>query len=159
MGWSPTEEAVLIFPNFSMQEWQINHSGSLKFTTVAPSSEEQTLQMNHNLHLEYFFFYHLLDGFFCSQTLHLDFALFAIYWMCFLPHRPHIPVSKLVVSESYDSYISRSYQVTKEIISECKGKGECRGGENQARQAGMWIPVFLTLGNEFPHLKHWKVLN
>uniref|UniRef100_A0A8D2P8C3 Ubiquitin associated and SH3 domain containing B n=1 Tax=Zosterops lateralis melanops TaxID=1220523 RepID=A0A8D2P8C3_ZOSLA len=40
------------------------------------------------------------------------------------PHLlPHIPVSKLVVSESYDTYISRSYQVTKEIISECKGKG------------------------------------
>ncbi|KAF4799726.1 hypothetical protein TURU_052009 [Turdus rufiventris] len=38
-------------------------------------------------------------------------------------YRPHIPGSKLVVSESYDSYISRSYQVTKEIISECKGKG------------------------------------
>lgn len=38
-------------------------------------------------------------------------------------YRPHIPVSKLVVSESYDMYISRSFQVTKEIISECKGKG------------------------------------
>ncbi|XP_019402447.1 PREDICTED: ubiquitin-associated and SH3 domain-containing protein B [Crocodylus porosus] len=38
-------------------------------------------------------------------------------------YRPHIPVSKLVVSESYDTYIGRSYQVTKEIISECKGKG------------------------------------
>lgn len=39
--------------------------------------------------------------------------------------RPHIPVSKLVVSESYDTYISRSFQVTKEIISECKSKGRC----------------------------------
>ncbi|KAL0626989.1 Ubiquitin-associated and SH3 domain-containing protein B [Plecturocebus cupreus] len=38
-------------------------------------------------------------------------------------YRPHIPVSKLVVSESYDTYISRSFQVTKEIISECKSKG------------------------------------
>ncbi|XP_078537964.1 ubiquitin-associated and SH3 domain-containing protein B [Lissotriton helveticus] len=38
-------------------------------------------------------------------------------------YRPHIPVSKLVVSESYDMYISRSFQVTKEILSECKGKG------------------------------------
>ncbi|XP_023413982.2 ubiquitin-associated and SH3 domain-containing protein B isoform X2 [Loxodonta africana] len=37
-------------------------------------------------------------------------------------YRPHIPVSKLVVSESYDTYISRSFQVTKEIISECKSK-------------------------------------
>lgn len=77
--------------------------------------------------------------------------------MCFSVHRPHIPVSKLVVSESYDTYISRSYQVTKEIISECKGKGECcRGGESQARQAGMWIPIFLRVfpssGAEFPHL-------
>lgn len=38
-------------------------------------------------------------------------------------YRPHIPVSKLVISESYDTYISRSFQVTKEIISECKSKG------------------------------------
>ncbi|OWK52144.1 Ubiquitin-associated and SH3 domain-containing protein B [Lonchura striata] len=38
-------------------------------------------------------------------------------------YRPHIPVSKLAVSESYDTYISRSFQVTKEIIGECKGKG------------------------------------
>ncbi|TKC35414.1 hypothetical protein EI555_005468 [Monodon monoceros] len=38
-------------------------------------------------------------------------------------YRPHIPVGKLVVSESYDTYISRSFQVTKEIISECKSKG------------------------------------
>nr|XP_033775121.1 ubiquitin-associated and SH3 domain-containing protein B isoform X2 [Geotrypetes seraphini] len=38
-------------------------------------------------------------------------------------YRPHIPVSKLVVSESYDTYISRSFQVTKEILSECKSKG------------------------------------
>lgn len=38
-------------------------------------------------------------------------------------YRPHIPVSKLVVSESYETYISRSYQVTKEILSECKSQG------------------------------------
>ncbi|EDL95238.1 similar to RIKEN cDNA 2810457I06 (predicted) [Rattus norvegicus] len=38
-------------------------------------------------------------------------------------YRPHIPVSKLVISESYDTYINRSFQVTKEIISECKSKG------------------------------------
>ncbi|CAI5795263.1 ubiquitin-associated and SH3 domain-containing protein B [Podarcis muralis] len=38
-------------------------------------------------------------------------------------YRPHIPVSKLGISESYDTYISRSYQVTKEILSECKAKG------------------------------------
>uniref|UniRef100_A0A8C4Z2T5 SH3 domain-containing protein n=1 Tax=Gadus morhua TaxID=8049 RepID=A0A8C4Z2T5_GADMO len=34
-------------------------------------------------------------------------------------YRPHIPISKLVVSESYDTYISRSFQVTREILSEC----------------------------------------
>lgn len=115
--------------------------------------------MNHNLHFERFCFYHLLDVVFCSHTLHFEFFIFffAIYWTCFSPHRPHIPVSKLVVSESYDSYISRSYQVTKEIISECKGKGECSTrAENQARQAGVWIPTFLAnpslLEDEFPHL-------
>ncbi|KAM4652613.1 ubiquitin-associated and SH3 domain-containing protein B [Discoglossus pictus] len=39
-------------------------------------------------------------------------------------YRPHIPVSKLVVSESYDTYMSRSFQVTKDILSECKSKGD-----------------------------------
>lgn len=38
-------------------------------------------------------------------------------------YRPHIPISKLGVSESYDTYISRSYQVTREILSECKNLG------------------------------------
>ncbi|XP_028666079.1 ubiquitin-associated and SH3 domain-containing protein B-like [Erpetoichthys calabaricus] len=38
-------------------------------------------------------------------------------------YRPHIPISKLGVSESYETYISRSYQVTKEILSDCKSKG------------------------------------
>lgn len=38
-------------------------------------------------------------------------------------YRPHIPVSKLTVSESYDAYISRSFQVTREILSECKNLG------------------------------------
>ncbi|XP_072835288.2 ubiquitin-associated and SH3 domain-containing protein B isoform X1 [Pogona vitticeps] len=38
-------------------------------------------------------------------------------------YRPHIPASKLAVSESYDTYISRSYQVTKDILSQCKAKG------------------------------------
>lgn len=46
-----------------------------------------------------------------------------ISFVHFFSYRPHIPVSKLVVSESYDTYISRSFQVTKEIISECKSKG------------------------------------
>ncbi|XP_053546080.1 ubiquitin-associated and SH3 domain-containing protein B isoform X2 [Bombina bombina] len=39
-------------------------------------------------------------------------------------YRPHIPVSKLLVSESYDTYMSRSFQVTKDILSECKSKGD-----------------------------------
>ncbi|XP_075460397.1 ubiquitin-associated and SH3 domain-containing protein B isoform X5 [Ascaphus truei] len=38
-------------------------------------------------------------------------------------YRPHIPVSKLAVSESFDTYMSRSFQVTKDILSECESKG------------------------------------
>ncbi len=41
----------------------------------------------------------------------------------FVP-RPHIPISKLAVSESYDTYISRSFQVTREILAECKNLGK-----------------------------------
>lgn len=46
---------------------------------------------------------------------------FSIYH--FVP-RPHIPISKLVVSESYDTYISRSFQVTRDILAECKNMGK-----------------------------------
>uniref|UniRef100_A0A8C8A113 Ubiquitin associated and SH3 domain containing Ba n=1 Tax=Oryzias sinensis TaxID=183150 RepID=A0A8C8A113_9TELE len=35
-------------------------------------------------------------------------------------YRPHFSISKLAVSESYDTYISRSFQVTREILTECK---------------------------------------
>ncbi|KAL6463811.1 hypothetical protein MHYP_G00282020 [Metynnis hypsauchen] len=38
-------------------------------------------------------------------------------------YRPHIPISKLTMSESYDTYISRSFQVTREILTECKSLG------------------------------------
>ncbi|XP_065137310.1 ubiquitin associated and SH3 domain containing Bb isoform X1 [Paramisgurnus dabryanus] len=38
-------------------------------------------------------------------------------------YRPHIPISKLTVSETYETYISRSYQVTKDILAYCKNKG------------------------------------
>ncbi|KAJ8343103.1 hypothetical protein SKAU_G00330310 [Synaphobranchus kaupii] len=38
-------------------------------------------------------------------------------------YRPHIPISKLTVSESYDTYISRSFQVTREILTDCKNMG------------------------------------
>ncbi|XP_066515212.1 ubiquitin-associated and SH3 domain-containing protein B [Hoplias malabaricus] len=38
-------------------------------------------------------------------------------------YRPHIPVNKLTMSESYDTYISRSFQVTREILAECKSLG------------------------------------
>uniref|UniRef100_A0A7N8YNW2 Ubiquitin associated and SH3 domain containing Ba n=1 Tax=Mastacembelus armatus TaxID=205130 RepID=A0A7N8YNW2_9TELE len=48
---------------------------------------------------------------------------FAIYYNFCLVHRPHIPMSKLAVSESYDTYISRSFQVTREILAECKNLG------------------------------------
>uniref|UniRef100_A0A8C8A224 Ubiquitin associated and SH3 domain containing Ba n=1 Tax=Oryzias sinensis TaxID=183150 RepID=A0A8C8A224_9TELE len=38
-------------------------------------------------------------------------------------YRPHFSISKLAVSESYDTYISRSFQVTREILTECKTLG------------------------------------
>ncbi|KAM6932955.1 ubiquitin-associated and SH3 domain-containing protein B-like [Xenentodon cancila] len=38
-------------------------------------------------------------------------------------YRPLIPISKLTVSESYDSYLSRSYQVTNDILADCKNAG------------------------------------
>ncbi|XP_056602711.1 ubiquitin-associated and SH3 domain-containing protein B [Triplophysa dalaica] len=38
-------------------------------------------------------------------------------------YRPHISISKLGVSESYETYISRSFQVTREILSECNNSG------------------------------------
>uniref|UniRef100_H2UZ97 Ubiquitin associated and SH3 domain containing B n=1 Tax=Takifugu rubripes TaxID=31033 RepID=H2UZ97_TAKRU len=38
-------------------------------------------------------------------------------------YRPHIPISKLVVSESYETYIGRSFQVTREILADCKNQG------------------------------------
>uniref|UniRef100_H3DA38 Ubiquitin associated and SH3 domain containing Bb n=1 Tax=Tetraodon nigroviridis TaxID=99883 RepID=H3DA38_TETNG len=38
-------------------------------------------------------------------------------------YRPLVPVSKLAVSEPYESYMSRSFQVTKDILSACRGSG------------------------------------
>ncbi|XP_062873118.1 ubiquitin-associated and SH3 domain-containing protein B-like [Trichomycterus rosablanca] len=38
-------------------------------------------------------------------------------------YRPHIPITKLSVSESCDTYMSRSYRVTKDILAGCKNKG------------------------------------
>uniref|UniRef100_A0A8C4DXG6 Ubiquitin associated and SH3 domain containing Bb n=1 Tax=Dicentrarchus labrax TaxID=13489 RepID=A0A8C4DXG6_DICLA len=38
-------------------------------------------------------------------------------------YRPLIPISKLTVSEPYENYMSRSYQVTKDILSDCKNTG------------------------------------
>lgn len=40
------------------------------------------------------------------------------------PSRPLVPVSKLAVSEPYENYMSRSFQVTKDILSACKNSGE-----------------------------------
>ncbi|XP_061574723.1 ubiquitin-associated and SH3 domain-containing protein B-like isoform X2 [Cololabis saira] len=38
-------------------------------------------------------------------------------------YRPLIPASKITVSESYDTYLSRSYQVTKDILADGKNSG------------------------------------
>ncbi|KAM9800875.1 ubiquitin associated and SH3 domain containing Bb isoform 2-T2 [Neosynchiropus ocellatus] len=38
-------------------------------------------------------------------------------------YRPLLPANKLTVSESYESYMSRSHQVTKDILSDCKTSG------------------------------------
>uniref|UniRef100_A0A8C2X6T0 Ubiquitin associated and SH3 domain containing B n=1 Tax=Cyclopterus lumpus TaxID=8103 RepID=A0A8C2X6T0_CYCLU len=38
-------------------------------------------------------------------------------------YRPHFPIGKLAVSEAYDTYISRSFQVTREILAESKNLG------------------------------------
>ncbi|XP_010891972.1 ubiquitin associated and SH3 domain containing Bb [Esox lucius] len=38
-------------------------------------------------------------------------------------YRPLIPINKLSVSESYDTYMTRSYQVTKDILTDCKNIG------------------------------------
>lgn len=44
--------------------------------------------------------------------------------LSFFVARPHIPISKLTVSESYETYISRSFQVTREILAESKSQGK-----------------------------------
>ncbi|KAL0973054.1 hypothetical protein UPYG_G00198290 [Umbra pygmaea] len=38
-------------------------------------------------------------------------------------YRPLIPINKLSVSESYETYMTRSYQVTKDILTDCKNIG------------------------------------
>ncbi|XP_059812919.1 ubiquitin-associated and SH3 domain-containing protein B-like isoform X2 [Hypanus sabinus] len=38
-------------------------------------------------------------------------------------YKPHIPANKLGISEPYETYISRSCQVMREILAECKLKG------------------------------------
>lgn len=49
---------------------------------------------------------------------------------CYLsPRRPLIPVSKLTVSEPYENYMSRSYQVTKDILSDCRNSGKSAAAE------------------------------
>lgn len=60
-----------------------------------------------------------------------------------LNHRPLIPVSKLTVSEPYENYMSRSYQVTKDILSDCKNTGE---GRSIWKQFWRGRPVELNLG-------------
>lgn len=54
----------------------------------------------------------------------LNVLTYALHIFCMsLVFRPHVPVNKLAVSESYDTYISRSFQVTREILTECKNLG------------------------------------
>lgn len=45
------------------------------------------------------------------------------------PYRPLIPISKLTVSEPYENYMSRSYQVTKDILSDSKNTGKRHAAE------------------------------
>lgn len=59
-------------------------------------------------------------------TLLWIFVLLKISSVPSLHHRPLIPVSKLTVSEPYENYMSRSYQVTKDILTDCKNTGERR---------------------------------
>lgn len=40
--------------------------------------------------------------------------------------RPLVPAGRLAVSEPYQSYMSRSFQVTKDILSGCGSGGEGR---------------------------------
>ncbi|XP_055516535.1 ubiquitin-associated and SH3 domain-containing protein B-like isoform X1 [Leucoraja erinacea] len=40
-----------------------------------------------------------------------------------ITYKPHIPANKLGISEPYETYISRSCQVMREILAECKLKG------------------------------------
>lgn len=69
------------------------------------------------------------------------------------PHRPLIPISKLTVSESYENYMSRSYQVTKDILSDCKNTG-MRHSLESARSC--WVCVgeffFFTCSCVYPLL-------
>lgn len=45
--------------------------------------------------------------------------------------RPLIPIGKLTVSETYENYMSRSHQVTKEILSDCKNTGKSLADEGE----------------------------
>lgn len=64
-------------------------------------------------------------------------------WFCknlFLSQcRPLIPVSKLSVSEPYETYMSRSYQVTKDILSDCRNTGEKHGRAPAKRGTSSFI--------------------
>ncbi|MEQ2211580.1 Ubiquitin-associated and SH3 domain-containing protein B [Xenoophorus captivus] len=57
------------------------------------------------------------------ETCHSVFSLKSCLMYCLSVYRPLIPASKLTVSESYENYMSRSYQVTKDILSDCKNTG------------------------------------
>lgn len=63
---------------------------------------------------------------------------------CSVP-RPHIPISKLAVSESYDTYISRSFQVTREILTECKNLGTVELGTCFFKISTKCLPKLLAV--------------
>lgn len=84
---------------------------------------------------------------------------------CLIP-RPHIPISKLMVSESYDTYISRSFQVTREILTECKNLGKVEnaffyGLINPGLRSGVWLSSLQPLTFSLwwsPMLSLWHIL-
>lgn len=71
-----------------------------------------------------------------QRTLQMFFSLSS--------YRPLIPVSKLTVSESYENYMSRSYQVTKDILSDCKNTGKGRSRRGCWARVGELLPSCLS---------------
>uniref|UniRef100_UPI00398F4B0C ubiquitin-associated and SH3 domain-containing protein B-like isoform X2 n=1 Tax=Pristiophorus japonicus TaxID=55135 RepID=UPI00398F4B0C len=79
-------------------------------------------------------------------------------------YRPHLQASKLVISEPYETYISRSCQVMRDILAECKIKGKeicclypvwpiCN-----SRSTAMWLTLNCPLTSPSETLSHTKPL-